>query len=126
MDDCIKKVMIVEDDEHISNVYEMKLEKEGIHTVCVKDGQNATEAIFQEKPDLIILDIMLPGKDGFEVIKEIKQNAEIANIPIIVLSNLGQDPDQARALALGANEYVIKISCSTQEVVAKVKGYLGV
>lgn len=117
--------MIVEDDEHISSVYEMKLSKEGIHTVCVKDGGSAAGAIFQEKPDLIILDIMLPEKDGFEVIKEVKQNAEIANIPIIVLSNLGQCPDQERALALGANEYIIKISCSTQEVVSKIKEYLG-
>lgn len=125
MDTNNKKVMIVEDDEHISKVYEIKLAKEGIASSLARDGEEAVAKITAEKPALILLDLMLPKKDGFWVLEEIKKNPELANIPVIVLSNLGQQSDQDRALALGANEYLVKVDYPIQEVVDKAKGYLG-
>lgn len=120
-----KKVMIVEDDEHIAKVYEIKLAKEGVATSLARDGEEAVAKITAEKPDVIILDLMLPKKDGFGVLEDIKKNPELAGIPVIILSNLGQQSDQERALALGANEYLVKVDYPIQEVVDKVKGYLG-
>lgn len=125
MNDNLKKVLIVEDDEHIAKVYEIKLAKEGITTLLARDGEEAVAKIYAEKPSLIILDLMLPKKDGFGVLEDIKKNPELANIPVIILSNLGQQSDQERALALGANEYLVKVDYPIQEVVDKVKKYLG-
>ncbi|MEK7569140.1 MAG: response regulator [Patescibacteria group bacterium] len=124
MDTNKKKVMIVEDDEHISKVYEIKLAKEGMQTLLARDGEEAVAMIASEKPDLIILDLMLPKKDGFGVLEDIKKVPELAGIPVIVLSNLGQKTDQDRALGMGANEYLVKVDYPIQEVVDKVKGYL--
>lgn len=120
-----KKVVVVEDDEHISKVYEIKLTKEDITTMVARDGEEAVTMITAEKPDLIILDLMIPKKDGFGVLEEIKKNPNLAKIPVIILSNLGQKKDQDRALGLGANEYLVKMDYSIQEIIDKVKGYLG-
>lgn len=125
MDTNNKKVMIVEDDEHISKVYEIKFAKEGIATSVARDGEEAVVKITAEKPDVIILDLMLPKKDGFGVLEDIKKVPELANIPVIILSNLGQKGDQDRAMKLGANEYLVKVDYPIQEIVEKVKGYLG-
>lgn len=125
MSDNKKKVMIVEDDEHISKVYEIKLAKEGFATSLAVTGEEAVTKIASEKPDLILLDLMIPKKDGFGVLEDIKKVPELASIPVIVLSNLGQQTDQDRALALGANEYLVKVDYPIQEVVNRVKGYLG-
>lgn len=125
MNEIKKRVMIVEDDEHISKVYEIKLNKEGMGTLLARDGEEAISKIKNEKPDIILLDLMVPKKDGFEVLTEIKKDSNLANIPVIVLSNLGQQADQDRALGLGANEYLVKVDISIQGVIEKVKGYLG-
>lgn len=121
----LKKILIVEDDEHISKVYEIKLAREGFATVLAHDGEEAVEKIVVEKPDLVLLDLMLPKKDGFGVLEDIKKNPNLANIPVIVLSNLGQQSDQDRAMALGAKEYLVKVDYPIQEVIEKVKGYMG-
>ncbi|MBI5798915.1 MAG: response regulator [Candidatus Yonathbacteria bacterium] len=125
MDANKKKVIIVEDDEHISKVYEIKLAKEGFETSLARDGEEAVAKITMERPSLILLDLMIPKKDGFGVLEDIKKVPELAGIPVIVLSNLGQKADQDRALALGANEYLVKVDYPIQEIVGKVKGYLG-
>ena len=125
MDTNKKKVMIVEDDEHISKVYEIKLAKEGYATSLAVDGDEAVAKITSEKPDLILLDLMIPKKDGFGVLEDIKKVPELAGIPVIALSNLGQQSDQDRALGLGANEYLVKVDYPIQEVVDRIKGYLG-
>jgi len=116
--------MIVEDDEHIAKVYAIKLEKEGLSVSIAHDGEEAIVKIGAEKPDIIILDIMLPKVDGFGVLEEIKKVPELGMIPVIVVSNLWKEEDQYRALALGANEYLIKVDYPIQEIVDKVKGYL--
>ncbi|MCK9344742.1 MAG: response regulator [Candidatus Pacebacteria bacterium] len=124
MTELNKKLLIVEDDEHVAKVYDVKFSKEGYQTVFATNGEDAIAKITTEKPDLIILDLMMPLKDGFGVLEEIKKNPDLARIPVIVLSNLGQPSDQERALALGANEYLVKVNYSMQEVVDKVKSYL--
>ncbi len=125
MDTNKKKVLIAEDDDHISKVYEIKLAKEGFETFLARDGEEAVAKITTERPNLVLLDLMLPKKDGFGVLEDIKKVPELANIPVIILSNLGQKSDQDRALALGANEYLVKVDYPIQEIVEKVKGYLG-
>lgn len=120
-----KKVVVVEDDEHISKVYEIKLAKEGIDVILARDGEEAVAKIISERPDLVLLDLMIPKKDGFGVLEDIKKIPEVANIPVIVLSNLGQQSDQDHALALGAADYLVKVDYSIQEVIDRVKGYLG-
>lgn len=125
MDDNKKKVIVVEDDEHISKVYEIKLARENIASMVARDGEEAVTMITAEKPDLVILDLMIPKKDGFGVLEEIKKNPDLAGIPVIILSNLGQKSDQDRALALGANEYLVKVDYPIQDIIDKVKGYLG-
>lgn len=119
-----KKVVVVEDDEHISKVYEIKLAMENITAIVAHDGEEAVVMISAEKPDMIILDLMIPKKDGFAVLEEIKKDPKLAQIPVIVISNLGQKGDQDRALALGANEYLVKVNYPIQEIIDKVKGYL--
>lgn len=126
MDTPQKKVVIVEDDDHISKVYEIKFAKEGIKAVVARDGEEGVAVILAEKPDMIILDLMVPKKDGFAVLEEIKKSPDIVNTPVIVLSNLGQKVDQERALALGANEYLVKVNQPIQEIIDKVKNYLGI
>lgn len=125
MDENKKKVIVVEDDEHISKVYEIKLAKEGIDAKIARDGEEAVVMITDEKPDLVVLDLMIPKKDGFGVLEEIKKNPELVGIPVIILSNLGQKTDQDRALALGANEYLVKVDYPIQDIINKIKGYLG-
>lgn len=124
MNEHKKKILIIEDDEHVSKVYEMKFTKEGYDTVFVTNGEGALEKVTAEKPDLIILDLMVPKKDGFAILEEVKKNLILVKIPVIVLSNLGGKSDQDRALALGANEYMVKVENSMQEVIDRAESYL--
>jgi DNA-binding response OmpR family regulator len=119
-----KKVMIVEDDEYISKVYEIKFAKEGIAISIARDGEEAVKKITEEVPDLILLDLMIPKKDGFAVLEEIKKKPKLAKIPVIVLSNLGQATDIERVKKLGANEFLVKVDHPIQDVINKVHGYL--
>ena len=124
MDEHKKKILIIEDDEHVSKVYEMKFLKEGYSTVLVANGEQAVEKVTSEKPNLIILDLMVPRKDGFAILEEIKKNPSTASIPVLVLSNLGGKDDQKRALGLGANDYMVKVENSMQEVIERAKKFL--
>ena len=120
-----KKVVIIEDDEHILKVYEIKLAKEGVEVKVFRDGPSGLAGIAAEKPDLVLLDLMIPGHDGFWVLEELKKKPELASIPVIVLSNLGQQTDRDRAMGLGAVDYLIKVDYSIGQVIDKVKQYVG-
>ncbi|MEI7741584.1 MAG: response regulator [bacterium] len=120
----MKKVLIVEDDEHIARVYDIKLKREGIETIMAVDGEEGLEKILKEKPAVILLDLMLPKKDGFWVLEEMKKKPALKSIIVLVLSNLGQKSDIERCLGLGAKEYLIKVDHSIQDIVDRVKGYL--
>jgi len=120
-----KKILVIEDDPHIVKVFMIKLKQEGFEPTIAGDGETGLQKIIETKPDLIMMDLMLPKKDGFWVMEEMKKNPEISKIPVIVLSNLGQEQDRERATSLGAKEYVIKSDVPISEVLDRVKKYLG-
>lgn len=120
-----KKILIIEDDEHIARVYSVKLGKEGMILYNAYDGEEGLRKIQSEVPDIILLDLMLPIKDGFWVLEEKSKLPDaIKNIPVIVLSNLGQADDINHARSLGATDYIVKAGTSIQAVVDRVREYL--
>ena len=121
-----KTVLIVEDDIYMVRAYVMKLEKEdGVKVESVSNGEEASEFIKKNKPvDLVILDLMLPKKSGFDVLKEMKENKLWKGVPVVILSNLGQQEDISRGKELGADDYIIKADININEVIKKIKKYL--
>ena len=119
-----KKVLIIDDDEEMARVYQLKLSFEGFSALMAKNGEEGLQKMTAEKPNLILLDLMLQKEDGFWVMQEMGKNAELKSIPIIVLSNLTQQIDEERALSLGARYYMVKSEVSLEEVVEKVKQFL--
>ncbi len=115
------KIIIVEDDEHLAKIYKMKFESEGMTSIVVSDSDEAVAKIFSEKPDLVLLDLILPKKDGFWVLEEIRKNKDFMNTPIIVLSNMWEQKDKERALLLGANDFLVKNDVSIEEVAERIK-----
>jgi DNA-binding response OmpR family regulator len=100
-----KNILVAEDDHFLASAYKMKLTKAGYDVDIASDGEEAISLISKKIPDLIILDLVMPNKDGFEVLKELKGRKEWANVPVIVASNLGQKEDLDKAKSFGANEY---------------------
>jgi len=107
-----KKVIVIEDDKFLLKLYCNKLKNNGFEAIGALTSDEGINRIIAENPDLIILDLVLPGKSGFEVLAEIKLNPKIKKIPIIILSNLSQDSDIKEAMELGANEYIVKTEVS--------------
>ncbi|MEK7570033.1 MAG: response regulator [Patescibacteria group bacterium] len=114
-------ILLVEDDTFLAGMYVTKLELEGFHVVLASDGEQAVTLALREVPDLMLLDIVLPKKSGFDVLKEVKANALTKNVPVILLTNLGQKEDVQKGLDLGALDYLIKAHFMPSEVVAKVR-----
>lgn len=119
-----KYVLIVEDDPFYSSIYKTKVEKEGLHSVLVHDGAAALQAIRKERPAVVVLDLIMPGKDGFQVLEELKADPVFKDLVVLVLSNLSQDEDIKRVMDMGATEYLIKSNVPLQEVIAKVRSYI--
>ncbi len=119
-----KKILIIEDDRFLKELMSKKLVGEGYQISEVIDGEEGVRAVKSEKPDLILLDLILPGIDGFEVLTRIKQDPEIAQIPVIILSNLGQKEDIERGIKLGAVDYLIKAHFTPGEIVEKIANIL--
>jgi len=115
------KILIVEDEFFLRTVLEKKLQAEGFEVILASDGEDAIEKILKEVPDLILLDLILPKKNGFEVLEEIKKDPYLKEIPIIVVSNLGHELDIERAKKLGVNDYLIKAHTSLDSVIEKIK-----
>jgi len=118
------KILIVEDDSFLSQMYSTKLKIDGIDVVAAFDGEKALRMAKKEMPDLILLDLVLPKKSGFDVLAELKHDSETARIPVIILSNLGQKSDIDRCFELGAADYLIKAHFIPSEVIAKIKKVL--
>jgi two-component system phosphate regulon response regulator PhoB/two-component system alkaline phosphatase synthesis response regulator PhoP len=118
------KILLAEDDKFISRAYKDGLERAGFDLVLASDGEEAVAKIKSEKPDLVLLDIIMPLKNGFEVLEEIKKDPAVKDIPVIVLSNLGQDSDITKGHSLGAVDYLVKANFTMAEVVEKIKKYL--
>jgi DNA-binding response OmpR family regulator len=123
MSDVKFKILVAEDDRFLSKVYFTKLSAEGYDVVVASDGEEAIRKVEAEKPDLVLLDMVMPKTNGFDVLKTIKAG-DTKDIPVIILSNLGQDEDVKKGLKLGAVDYLVKTNLSIQEVVTKVKEYL--
>ncbi len=118
------KILLVEDDPFLLDMYSTKFKEVGFNIVVAQDGEMGLVKAKEELPDLILLDIVLPKKDGFEVLKQLKSDNQTAKIPVILLTNLGLDSDIKRGLELGAQSYIIKAHFTPTEVVAKVKEIL--
>lgn len=119
-----KKVLIAEEDHFLRKIYAHKLSSLGVEIIEVTNGNEVVPKAISEKPDLILLDIMLPGKNGFDILMEIATQEKIKDIPVIVLSNLAQKEDIERAISLGAKDYLIKGETSLSGIVNKVKEWL--
>lgn len=116
-----KKILIIEDDKFLRELIGQKLLKEGYDIAEAVDGEKGIKGAKDEKPDLILLDLILPGMDGFEVLIKIKGDSKTAQIPVIILSNLGQKDDIEKGLKMGAADYLIKAHFSPGEIIDKVK-----
>ena len=116
-----KKILIIEDDKFLRELIGQKLLKEGYDIVEAVDGEKGIKTIKGEKPDLGLLDLILPGMDGFEVLTKMKEDAGVAQIPVIILSNLGQKDDIEKGLKMGAVDYLIKAHFTPGEIIDKIK-----
>ena len=118
------RILIIEDDSFISDMYKIKLESEGFDVEVAPDGIQGLEAAGRERPDLILLDVVMPKMDGFTVLQTLKENPSTSDIPVIMLTNLGQKDSVEKGLKLGAEDYIIKAHFTPLEVVDKVKDFL--
>lgn len=118
------RVVLVEDEEVLLEVLESKLKKEGFEVFSAKDGMAGLDLIKAIRPDIILLDVVMPRMDGFEVLENLKKDPELSKIPVIIISNSGQDVEIGRALALGVKDYLVKAEFDPQEVLDKIKGQL--
>lgn len=121
----IKKVLLIEDDEFISDLYKRQLDIGGFFTYAFSNGNDGLKTVQENHYDLILLDVMLPGMNGLDVLRSIKQNEATKDIPVIILSNLGQDAVIKEGLTLGAVGYLIKASFTPSQIVQEIKSILG-
>jgi DNA-binding response OmpR family regulator len=119
-----KTILIVEDDKFLRELIVKKLKDEGYQTAEAVDGEEALEVVKKAFPDLILLDLILPGIDGFEVLKQIKAESSLSSIPVIILSNLGQQEEVDRGMKLGAADYLVKAHFTPGEIIEKIKNIL--
>ncbi len=119
-----KKILFIEDEPSLQKTINEIFTQEGFKILSALDGEEGLKLIKKEKPDLILLDLILPKKDGFEVLKEIKEDEETKDIPVIVLTNLEGVGDVEKALSLGAATYLVKASYELEDIVVKVKQIL--
>lgn len=117
-------VLIVEDDVFLANIYQKKFEMEGFKVSVSDNGEKGYNDAKKKKPDIILLDILLPKMDGFAVLAKLKSDAEVKAIPVILLTNLGQKDDVEKGLEAGAADYLIKAHFKPSEVVEKVRQIL--
>jgi len=116
-----KKILIVEDDQMICSMYKTKFGADGFTCLTANNGPDGLAMAKKEKPDLIMLDVMLPQLDGFSILKEIKADSKTKSIPVIMLTNLGTDEDKAKGEKLGAADYWVKASLTPAEISKKIK-----
>ncbi len=119
-----KTILIIEDDKFLKELIARKLAGEGYDVLEAVDGEEGIKKIKQEKPDLVLLDLILPGVDGFEILSKMKEDPMAARIPVIILSNLGQKEDVERGFKLGAVDYLIKAHFTPGEIIDKIKAVL--
>ncbi|MFH0804664.1 MAG: response regulator [Patescibacteria group bacterium] len=119
-----KRVLLIEDDLSLLKIYSNKLQLSGYEVSMATTGDEGMRKVVVERPDVILLDLILPGKDGFSVLADLKKDPVLAPIPVVIMSNLGQKSDIDRGRTLGAADYLIKSDVSLQDLVAKVQQYV--
>lgn len=124
MGDTPAKILIVEDDRYISKMYQLKLSLDGFDVQLADNGRIGIEKVKEFHPDIVLTDILMPEMDGFDVIKAIKADNEFSNIPILIMSNLGQEDHIKKGLELGALGYIVKSQYTPSRVVDKIKEVL--
>ena len=125
MDEKKHIILVVEDDEFLRSLAAKRLEKDGYGVAVAVDGESAFNIVLETKPTLVLLDLLLPGKDGFEVLKQIRENNVTKKIPVIIFSNLGRKEDIEKAQKLGANDFLIKANFTLDDLAGKIKQLLG-
>lgn len=120
-----KNILIVEDDRFLAKAYEARFQKAGFSVVMASDGNEALIALKKQKPDIMLLDLVMPNKNGFEVLETMHNDPALKKIPVMILSILGQDADVKKGMELGAWKYMVKSEHSLQEIVDAVMTKLG-
>lgn len=118
------KILVVEDDKFLANAYRIKFSKAGYEIKIASDGQDAIDSLETFTPDVILLDLIMPVKDGFTVLEELKKNDKWKNIPVLVASNLGQKEDIDKSMALGAADYIVKSQMPINDILVKINNVL--
>ena len=119
-----KKILVIEDEEMLLTMYKVKFENDGYEVYTASNGADGLEIAPKVMPDLILLDIIMPKIDGFAVLKKFKEDPKTKNIPVVLLTNLGQDEDISRGKELGSAGYLIKANNTPSEVVEKTKAFI--
>lgn len=120
----MKTILLVEDDLFLIDIYKNKLNAAGFEIDVAEDGEAALKKIKEKKPDLMVLDIVLPGIDGWELLEKIKTETQIKDLKVLILSNLSQKDEVEKGMELGAIRYLIKAHYTPSEVVAEIKQLL--
>jgi len=120
------RILLVEDDDALANVYVTRLQAEGFDVRRVSNGEEALAAALSYKPDLILLDVMMPKVSGFDVLDILRNTPETANLKIIMLTALSQDSDQKRARALGVDDYLVKSQVVISDVIDSIRHHLAI
>ena len=121
-----KKILLVEDDETLANVYKTRLHTEGFDLKRVPNGEEALAAALDYKPDLILLDIMMPKVSGFDVLDILRNTPETTNMKVIMLTALNQEADRQRAESMGVDDYLVKSQVVIADVIERIKFHLGI
>ena len=120
-----KIVLVVEDDPFLEDLLAVKLKTPPWNIVMSQSGEEALKELETVRPSIILLDIILPGMTGFEVLEKIKQNKDLATVPVVILSNLGQEEDIKRGKDLGAHSFLVKAQFTLDEVITKIEEVVG-
>ena len=120
----MKKILLVEDDPFLIDIYTTKLKEDGFTVSVAIDGEECIKKIQEEMPDIVLLDIVLPGFDGWEILRKIKKDDRFKDVKVVILSNLGQKGEVEKGLELGATRYLIKAHYAPTEVVEEIKKIL--
>jgi DNA-binding response OmpR family regulator len=118
------KILIVEDDRYISKMYQLKLSLEGYDVQVAENGKDGVDKVKEFMPNIVLLDILMPELDGFEVLKIIKDDESTKDIPVLIMSNLGQEDHVEKGMQLGAIGYIVKSQYTPSKVVEKIKSVI--
>jgi DNA-binding response OmpR family regulator len=122
----LRRILLVEDDDALANVYLIRLKAEGFDMKRVTNGEDALVTVLSYRPDLVLLDVMMPKLNGFEVLDIIRNTPEVGNVKVIMLTALSQEADKKRAEELGVDDYLVKSQVVIADVIEHIKQHLGV